>query len=661
MPSIKNIRQSILKKSEPSVRAAFFSGYFAVILQCLLIREFLSIFFGNELILGILFSIWLLFSGIGSFWGTNKGIWHYTVIISIYTGFALTGIYLIRIFPTLFEPGSVIPTHAVAILFVASEGPVAFCTGYIFGTLSRHSSHRKHIYLLENGGTLIGALVVSAATLVNASNSAILIAAIVPLPLILLFDTAPALQKKITTTALFVLLQLCAAFVILTIDTPTTAWKYAGPVSHVRQTREGELALLIHETDTTLLLNNSIYTSTYNKEIAEQAVHIPAAQREQIQNVLVIFDRGYYQELMKYNPAAVDIIEVLPDIASERSTIIAPEKYSAGIKFDLILLGSSLPRNTATSRFYTVSFFNRMRSLMTQKAVFSFTLPFNESYMPPDERTVYDILYNTLASVFSNVLVFPGNGYMTFMASEDSLHIPSKVDVETEYLSAFVLPSLSDDKITRANTITESTMLNTITRPIALLFSLKTWMKTFGFSVVVLSGILITILVLSILLLPKNPPVLSVATSGFATGLYSVGLMLLYQATYGSLYAEISLLLMALSLGFVTGSKMPRLPFSDLSIGIYCIVSFILLSALSQPPVAIFFLCHFGIGFLSAAQFVTRKDASPGIINTADLIGGVFGMAISSTLLIPLFGIVPVMAGIFVVKTIVEISNKFFC
>ncbi len=295
---------------------------------------------------------------------------------------------------------------------------------------------------------------------------------------------------------------------------------------------------------------------------------------------------------------------------------------------------------------------------MKPHAVFSFTLPFNENYMPTNERTLYEILQNTLNSVFTHVLIFPGNGYMTFMASEDSLYIPKSIEVKTKYLTPYVLPSLSENKVQKANALSESSLLNKNTRPIALLFSLKTWMKTFGFSSVILFGILIAILILSIWWLPRTPPVLSVATSGFTTGLYSIGIMLLYQSTYGSLYSEIALLLTALFLGFTAGSRLNRFPFSDAVIGIYALGSILFLSTLMQPPVILFLVCHFVIGFLSAGQFVTRKDTMPGILNSADCIGGVFGMALSSTLLIPLFGIVPVMIGVFILKAVVELINQ---
>jgi hypothetical protein len=108
------------------------------------------------------------------------------------------------------------------------------------------------------------------------------------------------------------------------------------------------------------------------------------------------------------------------------------------------------------------------------------------------------------------------------------------------------------------------------------------------------------------------------------------------------------------------GSKIRKFPYSDLIFGVYIIASFLLLSILSQPPVAVFLLLHFGIGLLSAGQFVTRKDASPGIINTADLLGGVFGMALASTLLIPLFGILLVAVVLSIIKLIVFFGGGSF-
>lgn len=644
-----------MRKSDPSIRPVFITGFSAVIIQCVLIREFLAIFFGNELVLGIIFSVWLFFCGIGSLWGNKRGRWHSEIYTAVLTASAVVGILFIRYFPILFEPGAVIPTAAIAFLFIVAEAPVSFLTGYIFGTLSKVSSKRHHIYGIENFGALLGAAVLYGIILLGATNAVLLIAAIIPLSLINLLDKQDFSKRNLFITTLTFTLILLLSIILYKTDKKSASWKYAGEVAEIQYTKEGEIAYMIYETDTTILLNNKMYKSTLNEPIAEQAVHIPAAQRKYAENVLVIFDRGHYTELTKYPELNIDIIETLPEVASKQSIITTPEKYNPDKRYDLVFIGAPLPENTASSRFYTVSFFKRMNAIMSPEGVLTFTLPFNENYMPPNEQQLYNILRNTLNNVFPFVLVFPGDGFSTFMASNTSLIIPDSITIKTNYLSPFIIPALSEGRVEKANSPSQTTTVNKNTRPIALYFSLKSWMEVYGFSAALLICLLVVILVLAVFLLPKSRSVLSVATSGLATGVYSIAIMLLYQATYGSLYSEISLLLLALSLGFAAGSKLRRLPFSDSVIGIYFVLSFFILSIIPQPHVLLFIICHFGIGFLSAGQFVTRKDTLPGILNTADLIGGVFGMALSSTLLIPIFGIVPVAIVIFIIKVIIEI------
>jgi hypothetical protein len=496
------------------------------------------------------------------------------------------------------------------------------------------------------------------AILMESANAEILILALAPMPLIPIFDRQDIPIKKVFRVGLLLSLGIIISIIILKTDKISASAKYAGYVTAIQYTREGEIAFMVHGPDTTILLNNKVYKSTLDKIVVEQAVHIPAVQRRNNNNALIIFDRGHYAELIKYKNIHCDILETLPAVALKQSIITTPERYHSDTKYNLIYIGAGLPENTASSRFYTVSFFKRMKTFMAPGAVLSFTLPFNENYMQKNEQQLYSILVNTLKNAFRFVLVFPGNGYSTFMASDDTLFIPDTIAIQNDYLSSFILPALSEERIIKANRTSLNVPVNKNTRPIALFFSIRNWMDTFGLPDMVLTGFLLALFFGAIIILPKSKPVLSVASSGFATGLYSIGIMLLYQGTYGSLYSEISLLLIALSLGFAAGSRLAVFPFSDCILGGYVILSFLLLSMLPRPPVIIFLVCHFGIGFLSAGQFVTRKNTTCGVLNTADLIGGVFGMALSSTVLIPLFGIIPVAVAAAVIKIIIEINSK---
>jgi spermidine synthase len=136
--------------------------------------------------------------------------------------------------------------------------------------------------------------------------------------------------------------------------------------------------------------------------------------------------------------------------------------------------------------------------------------------------------------------------------------------------------------------------------------------------------------------------------------------MILYQSLYGNLYSEIALLLLALYAGFVSGSRIRRLPHSDLWLGVYALATFFLLTLVSHPPVILFVMCHMGIGILGAGQFVVQEKTSPSMLYAADLLGGVFGMALSSTVLIPVLGIVPVALGLCALKVAIEGVYLFF-
>jgi len=658
MLNIKNTRQYTLKNNEPSINAVGITGFSAVIIQCVLLRELLSVFFGNELILGILLCVWLLSCGTGSYLGNRFGFWNssrYTILLLSST---ITGLLVIRWFPLLFEKGSAIPIFGMAGLAIAAEAPAAFLCGYIFGAFSRISSKPQRIYSLENGGALLGSVVVYLAILLDTANAGIIIVALAPLPLIPILDRQEVFVKKAFRSGMLFLFCLIVSALILKTDKKSASAKYAGDISAMQYTREGEIATMVHGPDTTILLNNRVYRSTLDNIVAEQAVHIPAAQRRGAKTALVVFDRGHSAELAKYKGLVCVILETLPAVASSQSIITTPERYRCTTRYDLVYIGAGLPENTASNRFYTVSFLQRMKRCMTPGAVLSFTLPFGENYRQKNEQQLYTILINTLKNSFTFVVVFPGNGYSTFMASDDALFIPKSVAVQNEYLSSFIIPALSEEKIVNANRMPANTPLNKNTRPLALYFSIKNWMDTFGLPDAVLTGCMLVLFLGALAILPKTKAVLSVTSSGFATGFYSIGIMLLYQGTYGSLYAGISLLLIALSLGFAAGSRLTRLPFSDSILGVYAVFSFFALSSISQPPVLLFLLCHFGIGFLSAGQFVTRKNTPGGILNTADCIGGVFGMALSSTLLVPLFGIIPVALGVALLKVAVEISNR---
>jgi hypothetical protein len=609
----------------------------AAAVQCVFLREYLAVFSGNELVAGVVLSLWLLATGLGSLAGKRAKSRVFPGAATALIAAAVAGLFCIRASRLLFSPGELIGPLPVIGLCALSETPFAFINGYLFGILSG-SNRTRNPYGVESLGALAGSMIVYAGVLLYFNNDLIILLAILPL-------------LMIARKNLFLTFPLLAVIALFSFNDLSQHWKYPFPFSKVIYGREGEIVRMPGAGDTTFMLNGCVYKSTAEKPFIEQAVHIPMAQRSRHGNALIIFDKGHRAELEKYLGLSIDCIESEPRIASVKSILAAPETYSFGKRYDIILLGGSMPQTAASGRFYTISFFQRMRSLMTDSGVFSFTLPMSENYMSRTEKQLYGVLFNTLKRVFADVLVFPGNGY-TFMASDKPLRESWKPHVYTKYLETVIIPSVSPERIATVNGAPKETLINTAKRPIALLLGLRLWTEQFKATSLTVAGIIFLLLILSIALLPKSKEILSMGTTGFATGVYSIALLVLYQSTYGLLYSRISLLLVSLTCGFVSGTRLRRFPLPDLFIGIYCIASLGLLAALPYPPAILFYCAHCAMGLFTGAQFVSMKNTSAGTLYAADLFGGALGMALCSTLFVPLFGIPAVAVGICLIKVL---------
>lgn len=639
----------ISRSSSGPSALVFSAGLFSAALQSVYFREYLSVFSGNELSLGMIFAVWLLAAGAGSMAAARAARTRGPAIngpkaACLLAASAAAGIFIIRASRLVFAPGELLGPLAMAGVLAASELPFALANGFVLGTLLSSPAKPHRLYAWENAGAFVGALAVYACILLYAKNSLIVVVAMAPLALV-------CMRKAWLTGAC-----VAVAALLLAFDHASVQWKYSVPVRQVVYGHEGEIVPITAGSDTTFLQNGTVYKSSMQRPALEQAVHIPMGERPQAERTLVIFDRGHHAELAKYQGLVIDEIETEPALASPRSRIVSPETFLPIQHYDVIFVGSGMPRSASSNRLYTLSFFRHARALLSDSGIVTFSLPFSENYLSPSEKKLYDALYATLGAVFKNVLVFPGEGY-TFMASNAPLSASWKVRAATDYLASTIIPGLSEERLRDANIKPVNAFINTKDRPITLFLGLQTWLELFNNSVVLLAVILFVCCAAALWFLPKTRAALSVATSGLSIGIYSICLLLMYQATYGALYSRVSLLLVALTAGFALGALVRRFPLSDSAIGLYCAGSLALLWAIPCPPAFLFYFLHAGMGVLGGAQIVSRSGTGLGALYAADLFGGALGMALCSTLLVPLFGILPVAGGIGGIKILVELVN----
>lgn len=613
----------------------FAVGAVTAVVQTLLVREVFAVVSGNELVIGVMLAVWLAATAAGSVLGGRIPTFR---LNSILTGLLLlyiagmTGIRAIRL---LLLPGeSLTPLLLLLMLFIC-EAPVAAMGGYVFGKLAKRDLG-SYIYRWEQAGTLTGLMVLSLAIMAFVPNFPI--AAGVGLLIVPLLKGAVWRYCGVVLLALF-----------LISDPWTAAWKYPLPVDRIIYAHEGETAQATVDGQRITYVNGSLYATAYATPAIEQAVHTPLGMHPHPHDVLIVNSAGHLAEARKYEDADVRCIRtdrLINDTCCPYGKLESVERWHP---FDAVVLGCGMPDNAATSRFFTRTFFSRMHGLVGDSGVFSFTLPFQTEYSDRQDQLMRDIIVSTLASVFRYVKILPGEGF-TFVASDADYPLPDTCRVANDYFENMILAGLTRERIEAANRPPKLHHTHTAAHPRLLLASLDRYMQQFKVERWMFIALPV---VLVLLLLPAvrwSMETVSIGSSGFCTGIYSVALILLYQSTYGTVYAQLSLLLLFLSAGFTAGCFVRKFPLSDPLLGLVLGGSLLLLALLDTPPAPLFFIGNAAAGFLTSAQFVTRKKTSAGVLYAADCAGGVLGMALASTILIPLAGITAVAAGIMVIK-----------
>jgi len=296
--------------------------------------------------------------------------------------------------------------------------------------------------------------------------------------------------------------------------------------------------------------------------------------------------------------------------------------------------------------------------MMTDSGLFSFTLSLNSNYLDKYEKKLKDLLIATLQQTFSVVKVFPGEG-LTFVASDIPFEFATVCKVPASYFTDFILPSVSHEEIVSANQNTVKAGINKVAHPLILKITLERYLDKFNVSTTVILLLAFVLLIISILFFMRGGTLFSIGTTGFCAGSYTIIVMMIYQSQYGTLYSRVSLLMIALSVGFVIGTYIKKFPIPDIMVGLYVVLSLFFLTMFRNPPEILFYALNSMMGVIGGAQIINCKSVSWVKLNAADLVGGVAGMGLTATLILPGFGL----AGAVTVMAIVKAASliTYFC
>ena len=437
----------------------FFLGFFSLVSQAMIIREFLLVVYGNEIFLGILFFNWLL----GIFAGALSGAAVADRSKNPLILFVISILIMCVLIPVsltctrfLYEisgtaAGTFIGFFKVFLFSGVFIIPLVFFIGLSFplaarvqltGQSGRIEKVQKisSIYIFEAAGFLFGGMVY---TFVLAGRfNPYFITGLVILPL--LFTSAVLLRRSRcfkTLTPAFILLLLGASLLFPPVNRKIEAitvkkrWESVSPTPLIFSTNSKyqNIAVSGNFNQYNLYLNN-MYSSVIpdDEENMILAAHL-FCQHPGPKRVLIIGDAliGLAGYLLAYDIKKIVSVEIDPLVVEtiikflpeERKQVLQEERFHIEIsdgrkyvtdrigkspRFDIVYLNVPEPSTLLLNRYYTRDFFLKLSKITSEDGYIAFKVTSSDNYGKGLVNDYTALLYHTAASVFPEIVVTPG-------------------------------------------------------------------------------------------------------------------------------------------------------------------------------------------------------------------------------------------------------------
>jgi len=510
------------------------AGATAMASQIVFLREFLIVFSGNEISIGIILTAWLVWGAFGS-WFLSRFADRLKLKIRV---FSLCQIILAFILPV-----TLLAVRSSKILWGRFPGEITGCAqmfaaagivlslscgilGFMFSlacliyrdTAENAARGLARVYVMEALGALIGGIVVS-----------FFLIRIMP-PLWILFSfsflnaAASIMMQRLSSdfakrkffyhTVEIILILCCAAVFLggargLRQFSIARLWKGF----HVLESRDsvyGNITVTDRAGQKSFFENGLHLYTVPDHLSSEEAVHFALLENENPSEILLIGGGagGLLKEILKHPVNVVDYVELDPTIIDEARKFLGPETGAilddprvsiinedgrffvkrTKKKYDCVIISLGDPYTVQLNRFYTKDFFDELTYVLKDKGVISFALTSCENYIGNELRDYLNSIYVSLSSSFPDVLLIPGDT-MHFLASNQRGILTSDTNVLMARLKArgidaryvrdyYLFDKLSKERIEYAlNEVSRKPdgLVNRDFRPIAFYYATRFW------------------------------------------------------------------------------------------------------------------------------------------------------------------------------------------
>lgn len=665
-------------------------GITSILMQVTVLRQLISVFSGNELVIGITLSVWLTAVGLGSLAASrlkgSPGAFALSfAAVAVLAPLTALAINFIR--PALGAGfGETIAFLPTLVFTVACLAPLCALLGGQFPLAVSCSQGQEgpKVYGIEAAGALAGGVFFTLilAGRADAFHIAIWVSAL---------NAATAVLLLRRGALLFLLMPAFLFLGAVRISAPPPG---GAELIDRADSKYGELTVLKTGEQFNLYSSGKLQFAYPEPQGEELKAHLPMSIRPASGRVLLIGGSpAVAREFLKYPIPGIDFVEIDPETvkmafgllsAHDREKILSDKRLRVITadarrfikkslkdtpRYDLVVFNLPEPSTANINRLYTVEFFRELKAAMHGGGMLILSLPTSSGYMGRGMRLANGSVFGSLREVFSNLEV-SSEEYGVMCASDSFIETNPRAlsrqarPPETKHFHPHILEDAFDPlKTSMVKTRLEGAAFpNSDKRPVAYLYNLVLWAEAEGGNLlmpvvrhgeVFLAAFMIVLFALWVGLLrgdKKKIVYYSIATTGYASMAFSMVIILACQAAFGYVYEMLGLLSAAFMGGAAFGAiALPeaKRPLRQLKALGGLTAGLMLASPFLMGHEALFYALILVAGMAAGAEFAAsgrlmRKagnPASPGRLYAFDLIGSCPGAFLTAVFFVPMLGI----------------------
>jgi spermidine synthase len=658
-----------------------------VVTQLLSIREFLSGFHGNEFVIALILSAWLLLGGTGAWLARVAAnsrpagpriLGRLSLVLAGVTPVLFLAIRGLR--DVFFIHGASVGFYPTLAYIVGTLAPYCLLVGFLlpYSLFVLRAGQPGYpgalVYMTDNFGDVAGGALFSFALVQLVTPlQAVLVA---NLPLLGVGWHLLGRDRRCKPAALLAVVAVLALLAAGVLGERQSLAPGGGDLVHYQESRYGRITVFKDREQYTLFSDGAPVLSTQNQALAEEAVHFPLSQPDRVDAVLLVSAvGGMLAEVEKYRPAVVHYVELDPAMSAA--------EFSYGLlraipglevinqdgrrwlsqterTYDAIIVNLREPETFQANRFFTDRFFALAKSRLNPGGVLSFGMEGVENYLSEPERRKLSILHATAARHFGNVLLLPGQSTV-FLCRDRPIdpRIPERLrekGIAADFISAYYDGDVTPVRIGRLNgLIIKGSPANRDETPRLMRVILSEWFAKFDSSPAWFAAVLCGLAVLYVGRLRREEFTL------FTTGATAMGAEVLvifaFQIFFGYIYLEIGLIVTVFLAGLLPGAWLGSrlngrgrraLMATDLAL-MLLLAAFMVALRLGgdRLPASSYLVFGFAVSLACGSQFPLVLQLGGGgnpaaaRAFSADLIGAACGALVTSVVLIPWVGLFP--------------------